>query len=330
MRYSRLGATGLKVSALAFGTARLGEIDDSLADRLVGAAIDAGISTFDTADAYNAGASETQLGPLLAPHRDRVVLCTKVGLRVGGTEAEFATPGRDDAERWRAGAGPNDDGLSRKHIMSAIDASLRRLQTDYVDLYQVHRFDPETPIEETMNTLDDLVRAGKVRYVGCSGFAAAQLAEARLVSEQRGLARFASVQSVYSLVVRHCEEDLLPLAAELGVGVLAFGVLAGGMLAGRYHPGDEPAPDTRLGSRQTFKRMYLTDRNFGLVDRLRVLGDEAGRSPAQLAAGWVAAQPGVTSVLAGLSDLEQLRDVVDVFERPLTPEDVTRLGALTA
>jgi 1-deoxyxylulose-5-phosphate synthase len=330
MEYRRLGGTGLKVSNLAFGTARFGEIDDLTAAELVNVAIDSGISTFDTADAYNNGASEAQLGPLLAANRDRVVLCSKVGLRVGDTDADYVATQRDDLARWKRGVGPNDDGLSRKHIMSAVDASLGRLGTDYIDLYQVHRFDPDTPIEETLATLDDLVRAGKVRYVGCSGFAANQLAEALSVSDSRNLPRFASIQSPYSLIVRRSEEDLLPLCTDQRVGVLAFGVVAGGMLSGRYHRGDEPDPNTRLGSRQVFKRMYMTEETFGLVDGLQAVSKETGRTPAQLATGWVAAQQPVTSVLVGFSNPDQLREMIDAVHNPLTSEELNRIDTLVA
>jgi 1-deoxyxylulose-5-phosphate synthase len=330
MEYRRLGKTGLKVSNLAFGTARFGEIDNRTASELVSVAIDSGISTFDTADAYNNGASEAQLGPLLAANRDQVVLCSKVGLRVGDTDADYVATQRDDLARWKRGIGPNDDGLSRKHIMSAIDASLRRLGTDFIDLYQVHRFDPDTPIEETLATLDDLIRAGKVRYAGCSGFAANQLAEALSVSDRHRLPRFASTQSTYSLIVRRSEEDLFPLCTDQRVGVLAFGVVAGGMLSGRYQRGDEPEPNTRLGSRQVFRRMYMTDDTFGLVERLQTLAKETGRTPAQLATGWVAAQQPVTSVLVGFSNPAQLRETIDAVDHPLSAEELNRIDGAVA
>jgi 1-deoxyxylulose-5-phosphate synthase len=330
MEYLRLGETGLKVSNLAFGTARFGEIDDRTAAEMVSVAIDSGISTFDTADAYNNGASEAQLGPLLTANRDRVVLCSKVGLRVGDTDADYVATQRDDLARWKRGIGPNDDGLSRKHIMSAIDASLRRLGTDYIDLYQVHRFDPDTPIEETLGALDDLVGSGKVRYVGCSGFATNQLAEALSISDSRNLPRFASIQTPYSLIVRRSEEDLLPLCTVQRVGVLAFGAVAGGMLSGRYHRGDEPEPNTRLGSRQVFRRMYMTDGTFGLVERLQTVATETGRTPAQLSTGWVAAQQAVTSVLVGFSNPAQLREMIDTIDHPLSAEELDRIDSVVA
>ncbi|MBV9662235.1 MAG: aldo/keto reductase [Acidimicrobiales bacterium] len=324
MHYPRLGTTGLKVSKLAVGGARFGEIDDRTAAELVSLAIDSGVSTFDTADTYNAGASESQLGPLLKKHRDRVVLCTKVGLRVGDSDTDYLNRG-DDAARWKRGIGPNDDGLSRKHIMSAIDASLRRLQTDYVDLYQVHRFDPDTPIEETLETLADLVTSGKVRYVGCSGFAAAQLGEALRASESRGLPRMASIQSAYSLVVRNGESALYPLCVDEHVGVFAFSVVAGGMLSGRFSRGVEPGPETRLGTRQAFRHMYMTDDNFALVENLEKAARDTGRSSAQLATGWVAAQPHVTSVLVGFSAPSQLEEMVKVMDDPLLPEELQKV-----
>jgi 1-deoxyxylulose-5-phosphate synthase len=329
MDYPRLGGSGLKVSRLAFGTARFGEFDDRKAAELIGAAIDSGVSTFDTADAYNGGASEAQLGPLLKAHRDRVVLCTKVGLRVGDAEADYASTSRNDGERWKRGIGPNDDGLSRKHLIDAVEASLRRLQTDRIDLYQVHRFDPDTPLEETLRTLDDLVRSGKVRYIGCSGFAAAQLRDALKVSNELGLPTFSSTQITYSIVARGAEQEMLPTCTDHQIGVLAFGAVAGGMLSGRYRPGEEPGIDTRLGSRQVFKRMYMTKENFEIVQRLQETTRQTGRTIAQLATGWVAGQPGISSVLAGFSNVGQLTELVDVIERPLSPDEVQLVATAT-
>jgi 1-deoxyxylulose-5-phosphate synthase len=329
VRYRQLGRTGLKISELVLGAARFGEIDHETANRIIGTALDLGISTFDTADTYNNGASEWQLGPIIRPHRDRIVLCSKVGLRVGDTEADLTRP-MDHAERWRRGIAPTDSGLSRKHIMSALKDSLSRLGTDYIDLYQVHRFDPETPIEETVSALDDLVHAGLVRYIGCSGFAAAQLAQALDISDEQHLSRFASVQATYSLVSRNVEAELAPLCVERGVGILAFGVVAGGMLTGRYlDQANEPGPETRLGSRQVFKRIYWTDQNFATVSRLRAVAEKTGRSPSELAAGWVAAQPGVGGVLLGISKPEQLTDVANVFENPLSDEELTLAASVT-
>jgi 1-deoxyxylulose-5-phosphate synthase len=327
MDYPRLGSSGLKVSSLVLGAARFGEIDDDLAARVVDAAIDLGVSSFDTADIYNAGTSEEQLGRAIRRHRDRIVLCTKVGMRVGDTEADFAKSELDHAERWKRGIAPTDQGLSRKHVTQAVHDSLRRLGTDYIDLYQVHRFDSDTPIEETVETLDDLVHDGLVRYVGCSGFAAQQLAAA--LDSASGGTRFVSIQSTYSLVSRHAEQELLPLCREREVGVLAFGAVAGGMLTGRYTPQEEPRADTRLGSRQVFKRIYFTEAVFEVVERLKAVADATGRTVSQLAVGWVGAQPGVTSVLLGISRPEQLHDVIDVFERPLSPEELQLVEAAT-
>jgi aryl-alcohol dehydrogenase-like predicted oxidoreductase len=324
MQYHPLGSTGLKISTLMLGAARFGDIDDDTAARVVDTAIDLGVSTFDTANVYNAGASEEQLGRAIRRHRDRIVLCTKVGLRVGDTEVDFANP-NDPAERWHRGIAPTDQGLSRKHVMHAVRDSLRRLGTDYIDLYQVHRFDPDTPIEETVATLDDLVHDGLVRYVGCSGFAAHQLGAALDAADGRDT-RFASIQSTYSLISRQAEQELLPLCNDRQVGLLAFGSVAGGMLTGRYSAGNEPGPDTRLGSRQVFKRIYFTDPVLSVVDRLKGVADETGRALSQLAVGWVHAQPGVAAVLLGISRPEQLHDVIDVFERPLTPEELQLLA----
>jgi aryl-alcohol dehydrogenase-like predicted oxidoreductase len=329
MEYVRLGSSGLRVSKLMFGAARFGELDYKAADASVGAALDAGVTIFDTADTYNAGNSELQLGPLLARRRDQVVLCTKVGLRVGDTEVDFLDPNPDHTARWRRGKALTDSGLSRKHIMSAIDDSLRRLGTDYVDLYQVHRYDQDTGLEETLGALDDLVHLGKIRYYGCSGFPAEALAQAGRVTEARGFEPLTTMQVTYSVVQRGPEQGTLQACIDNDVAVLAFGVVAGGLLSGRYQPGHEPGSETRLGSRPVFKRSYWTDRNFEVVERLRVVAEQTGRSCAQLAAGWVASRPEVTLVLHGFSTGEQVRDTQQVFERPLSEQELQLVeGAL--
>ena len=326
MQYVNVGTSGLKMSRLALGTARFGEIDDDAAFSVVDAALNLGINAFDTADAYNQGASEETLGRSLKGRRDQVVLCSKVGLRVGETEQELAAsfrPGsRDHFARWRHGIAPTDGGLSRIHIAHAVEASLRRLSTDRIDLYQVHRFDHEVPLEETLSALDDLVRSGKVRYLGCSGFAAWQLTRAHWLSERDRTARFVSIQSAYNLLHRDIERELVPACDELGVGILAFQVLAGGMLTGRFGRHDEPDATTRIGSRNVYRARYWNDRVFDVVERLETVAQDAGRLVSHLAIGWALSNRAIAAVLLGASTPRQLDDLRPLLDRALTADEV--------
>jgi aryl-alcohol dehydrogenase-like predicted oxidoreductase len=315
------------VSEVVLGTARFGELGDSGAcERIVARALDLGISTFDTADAYNRGQSEVELGRAVAARRDQVVLCTKVGLRVGDDDVAHAAPfgpgGLDHASRWKAGIAPTDRGLSRKHVIAAAEASLRRLGTDYIDLYQVHRWDPGVPIEETLAALNDLVHGGKVRYVGCSGFASYQLYRALWSCELHHLTRPISLQVPYSLLSAEAERELLPACVAEGVGVLAFSVVAAGLLSGRYTEESEPTPGSRLGSRQVFRDRYWRPEAFRLLDRLRAVAQETDRTVPQLATGAVLAHPAVSAVVFGVSEPDQLVDPCDVVEHPLTDEEL--------
>lgn len=335
VHYSNLGRTGLKVSQLILGAARFGELTGgNTADAIVGAALDAGITTFDTADIYNGGRSEEELGRALKKRREAVVLCTKVGMRVGDTEvdhaAAFRPGGLDHAARWRHGISPNDQGLSRVHLLAAIDASLGRLGTDYIDVYQVHKWDDDTPIEETLSALDDLVRFGKVRYIGCSAFAAWQLYRALWTSDIRQFERFACIQAGYNVLSRDHDRELFPACVAESVSVLAFQVLAGGMLSGRYERDAEPASTSRLGSRQVYRARYWAPAVFDAVDRLKAVAEQSGRSMAQLAIGFALAQPAVTAVLFGVSAPEQVAAVVDVVDRPLDVDEVEAVAATSA
>jgi 1-deoxyxylulose-5-phosphate synthase len=329
VRYVQLGASGLRVSELILGAARFGEIDDREADRLVGASLDAGITTFDVADIYNGGVSEELLGKAIRARRDQVVLCSKVGLRVGDGEvdhtAAFAPGGLDHAARWSRGIAPTDQGLSRKHVTQAVDDSLRRLGTDHLDLYQVHKWDDSTPIEETMGVLDDLVRAGKVRYLGCSAFAAWQVQRAVRASEARHLQRLVSIQAPYNLAARDAERELVPACLDAGVGILAFQVLAGGLFAGRYRPDQTPDGDTRMGSRAVYRNRYWNQQMFDLVDRLGSVASERGRTLTELAVGWTLTRPAVTAVIFGASAASQLQEAVAVLDRPLDGDELAAL-----
>ncbi|MET0251691.1 MAG: aldo/keto reductase [Novosphingobium sp.] len=334
MLYPRLGQSGLKISQLILGTVTFGElVGEKHVEEVVKTAIDQGISTFDTADAYGQGESERLLGRALKGERHRVVICTKVGLRVEDSEADHAGSfgaGYDHAARWRRGISPNETGLSRAHIVPAVDASLKRLGTDWIDLYQVHRWDNEVPIEETLGVLDDLVRAGKVRYIGCSQYAAAQLHEAAQTSRDLRLTRFASMQQAYNMANRASEAEVLPAAQETGIGILAFQVLAGGILTGRYRPDREPEEGSRVASRKTLQNRYWNNETFKLVDRLEELGRRFERRPEELAIGWVLAKPAVNAVIIGADKPEDLIRNTALARRPLSEEESAAVAALTA
>jgi 1-deoxyxylulose-5-phosphate synthase len=323
MRYVRLGRSGLAVSRLVLGTASFGDtVSDQAAREVVAAALEAGVSTFDTGDVYAAGRSEQILGAALAGVRDRVVLCSKVGLRVGDTDQDHALVAGagpvDHARRWAGGIAPTDSGLSRKHIMTAVEESLRRLGTDYLDLYQVHCFDPGVPIEETLSALDDLVRGGKVRYLGCSGFAAWQLIRALWVSDRDRRPAFASLQARYNVADRAAEAELLPACTATGVGVLAFQVLAGGVLAGSRAAGTA-APASRASRPSVAGRFGTAD--FGpRAARVQRLAAEAGTSAAAACLAWVLSRPSVCAAVVGASSVPKLNGLVAATELELDPE----------
>ncbi len=309
MQYKRLGRTGLKVSEVCLGCMTFGEqADEEESQLIVDQAWEAGVNFFDTADAYTETRSETILGNILKGRRHSAIVATKVFGRVGPDQ--------------------NDQGLSRKHIMDAVDNSLRRLQTDYIDLYQVHRWDPETPIEETVRALDDLVRAGKVRYVGCSNFAAWQLCKALWVSDVQGLARFDSIQPRYNMLSRDIETELLPLCESEGVGVLVYNPLAGGLLTGKHVQGQEPAPNTRFSLRRFYMDRYWSDSNFEVVEGFRSIAEQGDKSMVHLAVGWTLANPTVTSAIVGISALDQLAENLKAAEQPLTVEELEACSAL--
>ena len=310
MQVRPLGRTGLKVSILCLGTMTFGsQADEQTSFAIMDRAFDAGVCFFDTANVYpfwssmkTAGRTEEIIGRWLQGRRDQVVLATKV--------------------RGQMGPGPNDSGLSRRHIMQAVDASLRRLQTDYIDLYQVHAFDPETPLEETLRALDDLVHAGKVRYIGCSNFAAWQLLKALGISERLNLVRFDSVQPRYNLFDRGVESELLPLSAEEQVAVIPYSPLAGGLLTGKYRRGSVPPAGSRFS---IFGRQdELTENVLDALDALAGLAKEKGVSMAQLAVAWVLAHSVITSPIVGAARLEQLDETLAAVDVTLTDEDLRR------
>lgn len=325
MEYRRLGETGLRVSELCMGTMTfgsnffgIGALGQEASGELVARAVESGVNFFDTANVYSYGESEEILGRAikgLDAARESFVIATKVR----GAMSEGAIAGTGDV---------NNVGLSRKHIMESCEASLRRLGTDYIDLYQVHGWDALTPVEETLRALDDLVRQGKVRYLGCSNWTARHLSKALAVSEGRGWERFVSLQAYYSLVGRDLEHELLPLCVEEGLGVLPWSPLSGGFLTGKYRR-EDPSPE---GARRSNFHFPPIDeaRGFDAVDALEEVARSRGVSIAQTALAWLLARRGVTSVIIGANKMSQLEDNLKAVELKLSAEEVERLSATTA
>lgn len=324
MLYPSLGRSGLRVSRLILGTAGFGElVAPEDVQRLVDSAIDNGISTFDTADSYGAGQSEILLGKALSGRRNRAVICTKVGFRVGDNEADhsaYLKGAMDDDQRWSRGIGPNERGLSRSHIIDAVDASLRRLGCDYIDLCQLHFWDRHVPIEETLRAMEEVSRSGKVRYWGASQFAGWQLVKATAVAEREGCPRFASVQLPLNLLSRAAELEAMPAAVHEQISVLAFQCYAAGMLSGRYTSAEPPDEKTRLGSRQTYRDRYWDAATFERVQRFRSLAGELGRDMGALALGWVLSRPGIGAVIAGIDAASDVPTAAHAAAEPLSPE----------
>ena len=312
MNYVRLGRSGLKVSTVCVGTNMFGAgyVDDARAVSVIDAAFDAGINFIDTADAYNSGHSEVVVGKAVSSHRHDFVVATKGFIATG--------------------PGPNDIGLSRKHLMDAVEASLSRLDTDYIDLYQVHYFDPDTPLEETLKTLDDLVRQGKIRYIGCSNFAAWQLMRALWVSDRDGFERFESVQPEYNLGKRDIEGELFDACSNQDVGIIPYQIFMGGVLTGRYNPDSPPPSDSHMASRhaQRAKDTYWTDRTFKMVETLKGAAAELEISVPQLLVAWTLSRPQITSVIVGASRPEQAQSNADAVSIELPEEIVARLDSL--
>jgi len=316
MQYRSLGRTGLKVSRLCLGMMTYGDpqwrswvLSEDAGRPFVKRALELGLNFFDTADMYSLGVSEQILGRAVRDfaRRDAVVIATKV-----------YSPMSDD---------PNDRGLSRKHVLASIDASLARLGTDYVDLYQIHRWDPETPIEETLSALHDIVRAGKARYIGASSMAAWQFAQALYLADRHGWTRFVSMQNHYNLVYREEEREMLPFCREEGIGVIPWSPLARGFLAGNRRVAGRG--DTERARTDAYAHdFYYADSDFRIVDRVAEVARRRGVSPAQIALAWVLKQPGVTAPIVGASKMEQLEQAVAALDIALTEEECTQLEEL--
>ncbi len=313
MQYVNLGKTGLKVSRLCLGTMTYGDpqwrewvLPEEASRPFIKRALELGINFFDTADMYSLGVSEKIVGQALKDfaRRDQVIIATKVYNQVGD--------------------GPNDKGLSRKHIFDSIDASLRRLQTDYVDLYQIHRWDYETPIEETLEALHDVVKAGKVRYIGASSMYAWQFAKALYLADRHGWTRFVSMQNHYNLVYREEEREMLPLCRAEGIGVIPWSPLARGFLAGnRQRQGF--GETSRAKTDDFAHKLYYDDADFQVVDRVIELAKKRDVSPTQIALAWLLHQPGVTAPIIGASKMEHLEEAIASIELKLDNEELAFL-----
>ncbi|HEX6536462.1 MAG TPA: aldo/keto reductase [Gemmatimonadaceae bacterium] len=319
MRYARLGDTGLIISRLALGAMTFGEgspgsplasvykVDQRGANELVARALDAGVNFFDTADAYADGRSEEMLAKALGPRRRDVVIATKVGFRMGPALIR--------------------QGLSRQHVIGAAEDSLRRLGTDYIDVYLVHRLDPYTPLEETLDALNDLVRQGKVRYIGFSNWPAWLAAKAVGVQREHGWARFRAAEMMYSLVGRDLEHEIVPFAEDAGVGIMVWSPLAGGFLSGKYTRENPGGSGGRLTGFDLIP--FDRERGYDLVERLREIGARHAASVAQVALAWLLTRPFVSSVLVGASRLEQLDDNLGAARLQLEPDEVRTIDQLT-
>ena len=307
MEYRSLGRTGVKVSPLCLGSMMFGsQTDEETSADIIDRAIDAGINFVDTANVYGRGKSETAVGKALKRNgkRDGLVLATKVFARMG-----------DD---------PNAEGNHRRHVIEQCEASLRRLQTDWIDLYQIHRPMPKIPIDETLRALDDLVRAGKVRYLGTSTFAAWQLVESLWAAKELGLNRFVTEQPPYNLLDRRVERELVPMAITYGFALIPWSPLAGGFLTGKYKRGQDQPPDGRHSAGR-FYGDHFTDATFDVAERLEEIARDKGCTPSQLALAWCMHQPGITSPIAGPRTVAHIEDNLGAIDVTVTDEDRARL-----
>ncbi|MGB7338435.1 MAG: aldo/keto reductase [Phototrophicaceae bacterium] len=308
MEYRQLGKAGVRVSVIGMGTNQFGnKVSQEDVNSIIDVAYDLGINFIDTADVYTKSESETTLGHALKGRWDRFVLATK---------GYFAT-----------GDDTNDKGASRYHIMNAVENSLRRLQSDHIDLYQMHRWDDTTPIEETMRALDDLVSSGKVRYIGASAYASWQLAKANLLSEMNGWSKFVTVQSHYHMLERDVEREVIPYCVADGVGFIPYFPLAGGFLTGKYKR-DQAAPEGSRGESSPYVQNYMTDANYTIVEQLSAWAEERDHTMAELAHVWLLAQPSVCSVISGLTRIEHLQANAKAADWHLSDDELAEVNAI--
>jgi aryl-alcohol dehydrogenase-like predicted oxidoreductase len=310
MQMRRLGRSGLKVSEVGLGCNNFGmRIDEAETQAVVDAAIEAGVNFFDTADIYGGSKSEEFLGKAIGKRRPDLVIATKFGMNMGA---------------------PQKQGGSRRYIVAACEASLKRLGTDYIDLYQMHQPDPETPIEETLAALDDLVRAGKVRYIGNSNFTGWQIADAAWTSRSAHSTPFVSAQNEFSLLRRNVEHEILPACGHFGLGFLPFFPLGSGLLSGKYKRGEAPPEGTRLAAWGARGQQALSDRNFDKVEALQAWAAERGHTLLELAFAWLLGHPTVSSVIAGATRPDQVKANAATADWRLTPDEVEEVGKLAA
>lgn len=310
MQYRRLGNSGLKVSVLGLGTNAFGKRADKQAStRIIHQALDYGITFIDTANIYAGSESERIIGEALTGNRHNVVLTTKAGLI--------------------RGQGPNERGSSRFHLQQELDNSLKRLNTDYIDLYQIHTFDPHTPLEETLRTLDDMIRSGKVRYIGASNYAAWELMKAIGISERLGLNRYVSMQTSYSLADRTPEQELVPLCKDQGVGIIPYYPLAGGILTGKYRVEDQKPAGSRADTDPNFYK-FFNEELLALSEQVSEMSADTGCSPSSLSLAWLMHQPCVSTVIVGATKVEQLEDNITSVNVELNEEQLSRLNEISS
>jgi aryl-alcohol dehydrogenase-like predicted oxidoreductase len=306
--YRQLGPSGLRVSAIGIGTNQFGgKVDQAGVNAIIDRALDLGVTFIDTADVYTQGRSEETLGVALEGRRQRAILATKVASAVGD--------------------GPNDRGASRHRILTGVEAGLRRLRTDYIDLFQIHRWDDATPIEETLRALDDLVTSGKARYIGASNFAAWQLARANAIAELRGWTTFVTIQPHYNMLQRAIEQELAPYCDASGVGILPYFPLAGGFLTGKYKRGQAAPPGSR-GENNRYVQGYMTDANYDKIERLAGWAGERDHTLGELAHAWLLARPRVCSVISGVTTPDQLSDHAKAADWRLSPDELAEVNGV--
>jgi aryl-alcohol dehydrogenase-like predicted oxidoreductase len=310
VEYRQLGRSGLRVSLIGLGGNTFGRYaDEATTAAIVRQAIESGINFLDTANTYSSGRSEELLGKAIRGHRDEVLIATKVGMTMGQR--------------------PNERGSSRKHVIESCHASLRRLNVEAIDLFQIHEFDQTTPLEETLGALDDLVRAGKVRYIGCSNYDAWQVTRALWISDRRNLASYVSVQPEYNLLARDVERELIPCCLELGLGVIPYFPLGAGVLTGKYRPGEPPPEGTRGHNNPRFAPR-LQHETLERVQRLDAWARERGHSVGELALAWLAAQPAVSTIISGTTKPEQVAANARAAEWKLAPEELAQVDTILA
>jgi len=311
MEYRNLGDSGLKISLAGLGCNNFGmKIDVEQTRAVVHRALDEGVTFFDTADIYGRrGGSEEMLGKALGPRRREVIVASKFGMPMGD--------------------GPYLRGGSRRYVTAAAEASLKRLGTDYIDVYQIHQPDPETPQEETLAALDDLVRAGKVRYLGNSNFSGWEVADAAWISRTRGIAPYVSAQNQYNLLDRRIERDLLPACRKFGLGMLPYFPLASGFLTGKYRRGAEAPAGTRLALMQPMAKQVMTEQNFATLEKLEEFSRQRGHTIVELAMSWLACQPVVSSVISGATQSEQVTENVKACQWKLNAEELKEVDTIT-